>query len=850
MTTLTVNTSLASTGAPPAENAPDAPTLSVSGSVVTVTAAADPTGIGTINSRGYQWSVDGGVTWNFVGLVTFPANFDAGVFSTEVQVQTRVAIDAGAQPWSPSGFITTEAESPYVAPTLTSPTASLSGSNNYTSSVITNKPVTLYRYVSTNSTETAATIKANGVVQSVGAGTIPGSGGPLAFETTYYVHWAAEDSLTTVVASSGSFTTAAEGTATGSVSTAVVLTSAPGVEPYAVMMDVFVTGASVTQAAANQWDPARHKLTAITDWGDPHSVSDKVVNLPLQWNDTNISYGFTPSHVYTVPGTYTATTRVFEPDGTLVGVSTRQFQVTSAASIFSGNRTILYDPAGVGDNATYPGSQVRTNWAGCLSAAQALNQTCRILNKRGETLTITTTQQPGSSIDNLYIGVWGPGNSKPTIELPASNSITAGSASSVPGALFNWETQGGYTITFTGQRIIGPWDAATETGGQYRFIRTTKAGTNRRFVLNDCEFSGWAAVINDIPFGNELTGFFTNNCDITNWGDYGQLIFGTGNECISINGTAIHQKRDALMGGGDKDFTINQHGPLRLQAEGRTDIQVCDLFSRNSWFVNGASGNRQPSSQPLLRLFFSTQSNSSTFYPVANISRLAGEGGSEAMIQIKNQNERGAGGAISLVMDKILLAATACTWNPFQIQWSGWSLRNCAVFIPNFPVRNESWRGVFGAYFLNNNLRDNPIAIHNMTVINLKNAASMEGNGGTFDEPINGTKVATDFTSENNAIYQVSGSPNEAIDVDLSTAMPTVGGVWVSRFDGLRWKAGNGYVAKLTMDTALATPAGLVTTIIPNGSSPLIDDATTGLRALDDFYGKVRTNPDRGAAEA
>jgi hypothetical protein len=207
------------------------------------------------------------------------------------------------------------------------------------------------------------------------------------------------------------------------------------------------------------------------------------------------------------------------------------------------------------------------------------------------------------------------------------------------------------------------------------------------------------------------------------------------------------------------------------------------------------------------------------------------------------------GGGINLCMDKMLLVATPCTWSPFEVQWAGWTVKNCMVFVPNVPVRNEFWRGVFEGSYLNTTRADNPVRIFNMTVVNLKDATNLNGQPANFDSDINGTKIATSYTQENNAIYQVGGSPNEAIDVDLSTAMPTVGGVWTSRWDGERWKAGTGYAAKLTMDTTNVPAAGYVTTAIPGASSPLVNDATTGLTAYDDFYGTVRSSPDRGAVE-
>ncbi len=844
----------------PASNPTDVPDAFTSGqwSVADAQSGGDAvvtvTELPTINAAWIdvlQYDLDGAGSWtpipgssgsNATGDFTLSGVFTDGV-ATDIRI--RVVNSDGPSLASDTKSVTTTAGGAYVSPTLTNATSSANGARSFNASVTTNKSGTLYVYVSQNASETEGTITSSGDAQTVSeAGSVPFSGiGILSPSTTYYVHLAFTDGTNTVTASTSSFTTTAEGTDTGTVTATIARDTAPVCAPYGLMLDVAVSGGTVAQSAANAWDPAFSHYTVITDWDDPGAPSDKVVNVPTQWNNLNTSYGFQPSHVYTTPGSYTATVRVYEPDGTLVGEDTVAITVANPNTTFSGNRTILIDPDGTGDNATYPSSQVFTNFPAAFNAARALNSTCRMLFKRGTTTQLTSAVIPKADVDNFYLGAWGSGN-RPVIQLPQSNSITAGSSSNAPGSLFKWEDSGGYTIVFDQIDFQGPWNATTETGGQYNLIRSTKRNASRRVIFNDCLVSGFSTAIRDIPYGSLTTGYWVNNCDITNWGDYGLIFFGAGEEIlVSITGTAIHQKRDALMGGGGKDFDINQHGPIRIQAGGRTNIEVVDLFSRNGWTVNTA----QPTSQPCTRFFFSTQASPS-FYPRCNVSRYAAEGG-YACVQIKHQNNGGSGGAINMLMDKVLVVATPCTWHPFEVQWTGWTVRNCMVVVPDVPVRNETWRGLFFAFDLGVSRADNPVEIHNTTIINLKSTSSLDGRPAAIDTTINGTKLATDYTFENNAIYQVGGSPSEAIDVDLSTALPTVGGVWTSRWDGERWKAGSGYAAKLTMDTTNVPSGGYVTTAIPNSGSPLVNDGATGLVAHDDLYGTIRSTADRGAAE-
>jgi hypothetical protein len=444
MTTLSINMTL-STQLEQTPDAPTAPGLAVSGNVITVTLTSDPESYGLRSPRGVRYSTDG-VNWTNAFLFT---SGETIARSGETPLLYKHSIScSGARPtptgrghWSPSASITTEAEPAYVAPSLSSETASANGARSFSGSVTTNKAGTLYVYASTNASETQATILASGTPQNVAAaGSVPFSGiGVLTPETTYYAHLAFTDGTNTDTATTASFTTAAQGAGTGSAAATLLRATSPAVAPHGVFFEIGVTGGTVTQAASSAFDPAFSHYTVVTDWDDPTAPSDKVVNVPTQWNDLNTSYGFLPSHVYSTPGTYNPVFRVYEPDGTFVGEDTVEVVVANPDTTFSGTRTILVDPANVGDATNYPNANVVTTWAAAYSALQALNQTGQILLKRGSTTQITSTQQPGTSIDNLYVGAWGPGSTRPIIELPATNSITAGSRNSAPGSLFAFE---------------------------------------------------------------------------------------------------------------------------------------------------------------------------------------------------------------------------------------------------------------------------------------------------------------------------------------------------------------------------------------------------------------------------
>jgi hypothetical protein len=141
-----------------------------------------------------------------------------------------------------------------------------------------------------------------------------------------------------------------------------------------------------------------------------------------------------------------------------------------------------------------------------------------------------------------------------------------------------------------------------------------------------------------------------------------------------------------------------------------------------------------------------------------------------------------------------------------------------------------------------------PNRFYNNTVLLLTNDTNLGG-----PNTLNLMEGTLYDVLENNAFDTPNSSGSwgqEAIDVS-TTQMATVGGTWVPKFLGAKWRdSGSNMGAQLTMDTAHATPSGIVWNMVPNASSPLVNDATTGKTALDDFYGVVRSGTrDRGAVE-
>lgn len=114
-----------------------------------------------------------------------------------------------------SASFTTAAAGDVTPPTLSAPSGTATGTTTASGSVTTNEANgTLYRYASTNASESAATIKAAGLTQAVsatGAQAVSFTG--LTPGTTYYAHFVHRDAAgnDSAVASSAAFTTTAVG---------------------------------------------------------------------------------------------------------------------------------------------------------------------------------------------------------------------------------------------------------------------------------------------------------------------------------------------------------------------------------------------------------------------------------------------------------------------------------------------------------------------------------------------------------------------------------------------------------------------------------------------------------------
>lgn len=619
-------------------------------------------------------------------------------------------------------------------------------------------------------------------------------------------------------------------TGSGQVSISVLRRSHHLLAPDAVFFRASVRDDSITEARApTQYDPSFHKLRYEWSFGDPGAVSDKVRNLPLAHNDLDTAYGKEVAHVFHRPGNHEVTCTVHGPEG-LIGRDTFTVRVDDPGRVFAGAQTVLLDPTGRGDPLLYPGARVVQSWEAAF-AAPSPGTITRILLRRNTRFTRQSTQVLNRRVGSLHIGAFGEGDP------PVVQMLDDHLAFDVVG---NFDGD----VVFQGIDFRGPWDSTRETGTATNGRRIgglrSAHGNSRMVLVDDCRFDGFSITIwlsND-PDNPDPGLFVIQNCAITNWGDYGLFAGPNMGAHIAVLGSRIAQTPEALQGGGPKNGTRNDHGPVRITGTGHFHMDGCDLFSRNGWTrLEGV-----PADQPCLR--WNTRAMPGS---IGMVTRTAMEGG-YAITALRDADNRGTRFLSNLVMEKCLLVGTATTVAGILVQFTGQTVRNNIVVMPDVPSAAINWQSMIRGHNGQNPEGQMdptaPVEIYSNTFLQLRSPAHqdtpMEEDWGMMDFAV--------FTYENNLFAtpnmgaMSSGEPGLELGGGF---LETVDGLWTPRFEGLRYQP-----QQWEMDRRFATPSDPLRDLIARTGTPGADDAM-GTAALDDFFGQLRRDtPDRGAIES
>ena len=618
----------------------------------------------------------------------------------------------------------------------------------------------------------------------------------------------------------------------------IVDRSGDGLAPEGIFFEARTDGFEVPQRLLpTEYDPSFHDLRyhwVITrDGAAPVArQSQRLRNLPLVHNDTNTAFGKRIGHVFTEPGRYLVTCIVRDSDG-LEALASLPVTIDDPETAFPGPLTILVDPSGRGDR-DYIGAPIVGDPLTAAALAAEQSAPVRILLARGQVFE-TPRIAFGQRHHGLWLGAFGPENRPP----PVLTKTTTEDDVILIGSRY----QG--MVRISGITFRGPWDSTRETGLRVNAIGYHWRETPHYTVITDCDFDGWNMAVY-CPPDKERTGVplstYLHDCTITNWGDYGVYVPDQPAGHLSITACTIAQHEEARMG-GPKQAPFNHHGPIRISWTGRVYMAACDLFSRNGWSANDG----RPSDQPCIRWNSSMREGTSGV-----IERVAMEGG-EVNFVASNAGVEPNHYLSNLLVEKCLIVGSSTTHLHVLTHTNGLTLRNLLAIKPNRPAVTSQWHG-FAHCLHHDNFNfldpDAPIRVYSNTIVTLLDDENRQNRDLRAVWGIEEFEV---FSNENNVLIAPNTAHPRAEDPGASPReIETIAGVWRSRYQGVRYGPSTitGGAAQLEMDRRFATPNdGSVGFYIPAPSSA-ISRTAMGTVAIDDFFGRIRQDPEsRGAFE-
>lgn len=185
-------------------------------------------------------------------------------------------------------------------------------------------------------------------------------------------------------------------------------TRTTGVAPLAVHFDAVGSQSGVVQPAGQ--DPDHSTFAYEWNYGNPNSG-----NWPLTGKPRNRSVGWIGVHVYETPGTYRATLRVTDANGTTSDYH-QDITVTDPNTVFA-SRT-YHVAANGSDSWTGTQSQPFASIARAAQAAQGANAPTRIRVRRGDNFTVNSVITINGNTSPVLIDTYGTG-AKPVLTFPA-----------------------------------------------------------------------------------------------------------------------------------------------------------------------------------------------------------------------------------------------------------------------------------------------------------------------------------------------------------------------------------------------------------------------------------------------
>ena len=469
-----------------------------------------------------------------------------------------------------------------------------------------------------------------------------------------------------------------------------------------------------------------------------------------------------------MPGTYTVTVDIIEPESGKTAQATLDVTVGDPDSQFPGFRTLYVDPDG-----DFSGAPAGAQLFDDLQAAfERTGQTSsdldyfRIMLNRGKTFSGLTGTQMRSNFKNLYMVPASGTGARPIVECEHPNTDRG-------GVVFEDQTShssiGKRTdFNISGIDFVGRWDSTIEEPAD-QITNLVLHRVNRCTYLNfhDVTGVGFSTFIADQsePGTRDPATVVSDHTNVisdtlvTNWQNFAVYM----DEWASCGmvGCSFVQDVNALSGGG-KGMGHNEHGPIRVHGGQGFVLDACDVFSRNGWFGN-IIGLHTP--QPGIRWAQTSESTS-----ILNMQRTFVESpGLPLAITALSEDPV----ALNAIVDKCHLIGGYVAQELIGIQHGGITIRNSVLIHPE--VDRAAIRGGFLAHaWISANLRadatpgtgDAPIRVYNNTLV------AFSGPENYFGEmPVvifQGSPTFVDVIEENNIRYRPqAGETLHAIDTSV-----------------------------------------------------------------------------------
>lgn len=583
-----------------------------------------------------------------------------------------------------------------------------------------------------------------------------------------------------------------------------------GVAPEGISFKITdMSGWTTSGPGAATYDARKTEVYAIWDFGDSGSTFSAPVNVETWQSDANSANGHLAAHTYSSPGTYTVSCFLYEPvSGKSMTVTSADIVITVPDTIFPTTQTLYVSSAANYTDAPFGAAQY-TSLATALTDARNSASVTRVMIKRGETHTLSSTFTPKAATPNIYLCADGGSGDKPIVNVADSINYA-----------FNISALGAHDFTIENINFTGPWNSVTESGNLvWCFFNQNTSGCHYHHATN-CEFSGWRIAIY-CANNASLTSTFVSDCFITNWQNYG-LFFGV-NDQIYVYGNRIQQHVDALAG-GPKDNAHNNHGPLRWASVDYAYVGSNDLFSRDGWFVNGAS-NWQ-TQQPCIRANQTPITGAEM-----NISRNSCEGGFQMIAATHEDSDEALNPVAACLIERNICIGSHQSQQLIKASFGGTTIRANLCIRANAETYGSPYILSVMVDITNETpTADNTAAalnVYSNTFINLQSAAN---SGVEATESATTGTAFTNLTVENNIMHQPNISAPDITDTPLDTTV-------------LFTPRELGYIdddVVTTLDTGKATPPGTPWDGSPLTGSNAIGGYSSGLVSYYDIEGNVR----------